>query len=250
MNDRRRAMGSFVRLGGIGGEAMSHEVAVKKLDEDLRAFYLSKEYDESLFESWERGEARGDSTTPSVCSPAYRTWMLGELRTALSQADGGSLLSLGAGNAFIERILVDEGYDVLAVDFLQSAVDVALRATVPAIREDIRTWDPGSAWDVVYADGLLGHLYGGQGGCTEVLARMRSWLTKPGSLVVSNDAPPNGAAAAPAPGVNGFNWLSIPLLVREMEEAGFDTVDAADFWYERPISGPRRRAIVTGRVAA
>ena len=173
---------------------MSREIPIKQLDEDLRAFYLSKEYDEALFEVWERGEARGDSTTPSVCSPAYRTWMLDQLRTALAKADGGSLLSLGAGNAFIERILVDEGYDVLAVDFLQSAVDVALRATVPAIREDIRTWDPGSRWDVVYADGLLGHLYGGEGGCTEVLARMRSWLTSPGALIVSNDAPPSPTA--------------------------------------------------------
>lgn len=226
---------------------MSRQIPMKSLDEDLRAFYLSKEYDEALFDVWERGEARGDSTTPSVCSPAYRTWMLEQLRTALAKADGGSLLSLGAGNAFIERILVDEGYDVLAVDFLQSAVDVALRATVPAIREDIRTWDPGSRWDVVYADGLLGHLYGGEGGCTEVLARMRSWLTSPGSLIVSNDAPPSGATA-PAPGVNGFNWLSIPLLVSEMKDAGFDHVEAADFWYERPISGRRQRAIVTGRV--
>jgi hypothetical protein len=230
---------------------MSHEIGVKSLDEDLRAFYLSKEYDEALFEVWERGEARGDSTTPSVCSPAYRGWMLQQLRTALTDEQGASrsLLSLGAGNAFIERMLVDEGYDVLAVDFLQSAVDVALRATVPAIREDIRTWDPGSRWDVVYADGLLGHLYGGEGGCTEVLARMRSWLTPTGVLIVSNDAPPTGVAAQSAPGVNGFNWLSISLLVNEMRDAGFETVEAADFWYERPISGKRRRAIVTGRGA-
>ncbi len=227
---------------------MSREMPISSLSEDLRNFYLSTEYEEDLFQVWERGEARGDSTTPSVCSPAYRTWMLDRLRTALAKADGGSLLSLGAGNAFIERILVEEGYDVLAVDFLQSAVDVALRATVPAIREDIRTWDPGSRWDVVYADGLLGHLYGGEGGCTEVLARMRSWLTTPGALIVSNDAPPSPTGAAPAPGVNGFNWLSIPLLVSEMRDAGFDHVEAADFWYERPISGRRQRAIVTGSV--
>jgi hypothetical protein len=227
---------------------MSQEGVAKPLAEDLQNFYLSTEYDEALFEVWERGEARGDSTTPSVCSPEYRAWMLGRLRTALGGDTRHSLLSLGAGNAFIERILVEEGYDVLAVDFLQDAVDLALRATVPAIREDIRSWDPGSRWDVVYADGLLGHLYGGEGGCTEILARMRSWLSVPGVLVVSNDAPPSNAGAAPAPGVNGFNWLSIPLLVQEMRDAGFDSVEAADFWYDRPISGPRRRAIVTGRV--
>ena len=95
---------------------MSHEASITSLDEDLHAYYLGTEQDETLFEKWERGEARGDSTTPSVCSPEYRAWMLDRLREALAATPSSSLLSVGAGNAMVERTLCREGYHVLAVD--------------------------------------------------------------------------------------------------------------------------------------
>ena len=44
------------------------------LENDLRSFYLTGSEEMSIFEEWEHGIARGDSTTPSICSPTYRWW--------------------------------------------------------------------------------------------------------------------------------------------------------------------------------
>ena len=75
------------------------------LENDLRSFYLTGSQEPSLFEEWEHGIARGDSTTPSICSPTYRWWILEHLRNALGRDRKNLLLSLGSGNAFVERVL-------------------------------------------------------------------------------------------------------------------------------------------------
>ena len=124
------------------------------LENDLRSFYLTGSEEMSIFEEWEHGIARGDSTTPSICSPTYRWWILEHLRNALGRDRKNLLLSLGSGNAFVERVLGREGYPVLAVDALDEAVQLAREAGVPAICQNLYTWDARQEyWDVVYADG-------------------------------------------------------------------------------------------------
>jgi SAM-dependent methyltransferase len=222
-----------------------------RLEEDLQAYYVEAE-EENLFEKWERGEARGDSTTPSICSPEYREWMVERLGEFLEHDKERKLLSVGAGNAMVERMLCRDGYHVLAVDALMAAVEIASRHGVPAIARDIRAWDPApDAWDVIYADGLIGHLYDEFGGCQTVLRRMRGWLTSAdGIVVVSNDVPPGEDAVKPAPGVNGFHWLSTQWIADAFVEAGFTPILTTEFVYERPLSGPRRRAIIAAKPAA
>ncbi|MPZ27508.1 MAG: methyltransferase domain-containing protein [Micromonosporaceae bacterium] len=218
--------------------------------EQLRRFYLgTTDHGESLFETWERGDARGDSVTPSTYSAQYRRWMcdllLGHLR-----ARPGGMISVGSGNAAIETEIVHAGHRVLAVDVFPEAVELARRKGVDAALADVRRWSPpAGAWTVVYADGVMGHLYAPDVELLPVLTAVRSWLSpQHGVLVISNDRPRGLANVQPAPGVPGFYWLSEEFLRKQAEAAGFDELSAVTFSYLRPLSGVRERAVLTARV--
>ncbi|WP_405164527.1 class I SAM-dependent methyltransferase [Nocardia sp. NBC_01499] len=218
----------------------------------LQNFYLSRNVDEpSLFQVWERGEARGDSVTPATYSAPYRAWMHYKLVVALKENETDRLLSLGSGNAAIERGIVQDGYRVLAVDAMQEAVELARSKGVEALCADVLTWSPDGSWPVVYADGLLGHLYDADDGLLPVFRRIRSWLTDGpgrGTFIVSNDSPAETHSAQAAPGVPGFHWLSAPYLRDEALRAGFTEVTVDTFDYDRPLSGRRTRAVITANL--
>ncbi|MFI5930818.1 class I SAM-dependent methyltransferase [Actinoplanes sp. NPDC051494] len=220
---------------------MGRDEALSTLTEmdALRDFYCSG--DRSLFDVWEDGGARGDSVTPSTSSPEYRAWM----RDRVLAAGGGAVLSLGCGNAAVERELMGAGLRVLAVDALQEAVDVARAKGVDAVRADIMTWAPAGSWPVVYSDGLFGHLYAYHGDLSFVFDRIRSWLVPGGTLIVSNDAPRDGGPVQQAPGVPGFRWLSGEYLRDQALAVGFRDAVVESYRYERPLSGPRTRAVLT-----
>jgi hypothetical protein len=215
----------------------------------LSEFYLSGTgAGENLFDIWERGEGRGDSVTPSTYSFEYRQWMSQLLMDLLADAPGG-LVSIGSGNAVIESALTRAGHRVLAVDALQEAVDCARLKGVEAARADVRVWTPPPEnWSVVYADGLLGHLYEPEEGLLPVLNHVRTWLEPTqGTIVISNDHTQSGSGVEPAPGVPGFHWLSEEFLRKETAAAGFQEVSCVLFTYQRPLSGPRTRVVLTGR---
>jgi len=140
---------------------------------------------------------------------------------------------------------------VLAVDAMEEAVVLARSKGVEAICADIHQWAPDEVWPVVYMDGLLGHLYEPDRGLQPVLERVRSWLSSAGpraALVASNDTPRDGGQTQPAPGVDGFSWLSAAYMRNQAREAGFEDAVAEEFRYERPLSGERVRGIVIGHV--
>jgi hypothetical protein len=216
------------------------------LENDLRSFYLTGNEEQSIFDEWEHGIARGDSTTPSICSPTYRWWILEHLRNALNRDRKHLLLSLGSGNAFVERVLCREGYPVLAVDALDHAVQLARQAGVPAINRNLYSWKTEAQyWDVVYADGLLGHLHDGQDGAHAALRLFHSWLKPSGTVVISNDSPKTDASVQQSSNVPGFYWLSDHWIADELKRAGFSRVSTASITYRRPVSGLRTRAIIT-----
>ncbi|MFF7457927.1 class I SAM-dependent methyltransferase [Kitasatospora sp. NPDC008115] len=223
--------------------------------DDLVKFYRGGDRAEpSIFEVWEDGGSRGDSVTPSTFSSEYRDWMCDKLVAELGR-NGGGLLSLGAGNAAVEAQVAAKGFRVLALDAMEEAVELARRKGLEAVRADIYQWEPEESWSVIYIDGVLGHLHRDQGGLVPVLTRIRSWLTpQPGSpsgraaLIASNDAPKVGADVQKAPGVNGFHWLAGDYMRAQAVKSGFDSAVAEEFRYQRPVSGERTRAIVTGYV--
>ena len=221
------------------------------LENDLRSFYLTGNEEQSIFDEWEHGIARGDSTTPSVSSPTYRWWILEHLRNALNRDRKHLLLSVGSGNAFVERVLCREGYPVLAVDALDHAVQLARQAGVPAINRNLYTWKTELGyWDVLYADGLLGHLHDGQDGAHVALSLFYSWVKPGGTVVISNDSPKTDAPVQQSTNVPGFYWLSDHWIADELKRAGFSRVSTASITYRRPVSGLRTRAIITAHRAS
>lgn len=216
----------------------------------LRRFYLTTtDHDENLFDTWERGDARGDSVTPSTYSAEYRRWMT-ELLLEHLRVQPGGMISVGSGNATVESEIVRAGHRVLAVDVIPEAVELARSKGVEAVVADVHGWSPpADTWTLVYADGVMGHLYT-PGGADHlpVLERVWSWLAPcNGVLVISNDQPPGVAEVQPAPGVPGFFWLSGDFLCKQAEAAGFQDLSATTFVYQRPLSGARERAVLTAR---
>jgi hypothetical protein len=216
----------------------------------LRGFYLSDgDGRRSIFHVWESGGAVGDSVTPSTYSPSYQRWMEELLRKHLDGAARPGLLSVGCGNAMIEAAVHAAGYRVLGVDALAEAVGLAMDKGIEAVQADVLTWTPPPGpWTVVYADGLLGHLYEPEHGLQPALHRFRSWLPAGGAMVISNDSPRTAVDTEKHPAVPGFTWLSGRYLQQQVEAAGFHEVSCTLFTYQRPVTGPRERVIVTALV--
>jgi len=215
----------------------------------MRHFYLdTADHGETLFDTWERGEARGDSVTPSTYSAEYRAWMY-EMLYGYLRANPGGLISIGSGNAMLETEIHRAGFRVLAVDVLAEAVELARRKGIEAVQADVRQWSPpAAAWTVVYADGLMGHLYDPEEGLLSTLDELRSWLAPAGGvLVISNDRPRDVTDVEPAPGVPGFYWLSEEFLRKQAAAVGFQELTCTAFSYRRPLSGWRERAVLAVR---
>ncbi len=222
--------------------------------ESLRAIYRTKTNGEpSRFHIWEKGDAAGDSVTPATYSGAYRIWMRDLLRKFLddSGSEAPGLISVGCGNASVEAGLVTMGYPVIGVDAMEEAVQFARSKGVDAVCTDFFTWTPppGHDWRVVYADGLLGHVFDPVDGLRPAFEQMRTWLPEgSGILVISNDDTRTDSAPTEAHSeVPGFTWLSGPYLKAQAEAAGFKDIWSTWFTYVRPVSGPCERVIVTAQ---
>lgn len=215
----------------------------------VRAYYLhDNDGEPSIYHIWETGSGRGDVTTPATSSPAYRQWMEDLLRGFLAESPDPGLLSLGCGNGVIEAGIVADGFRVLGVDALEHAVELATAKGVDAVCADVLRWTPPPGpWTVLYTDGMLGHLYDSSTGIRNVLERFRSWLAEGDVLVISNDEPRTDDELQENPIVAGYFWFSQQYLHRQVEECGFRDVTSTLFTYEKPLSGPRNRVVVTAR---
>jgi SAM-dependent methyltransferase len=205
----------------------------------------------SRYEIWERGEAYKDSVTPSTYCNEYREHMVTKIASLL--VGQGRVFSIGCGNAFVEADLVARGYYVQAIDCHAEAVVLAEAKGVEAFTRNFYDLPAGhlATFDVVYADGLLGHLYRPDRGLDRFFntlaglgLRSQTWL------VLSNDSPARSEASAePNHSVCGFWLLSGAYFVDTLTRHGFDVSDSYHFSYSRPVSGPRTRAICIARVA-
>jgi predicted TPR repeat methyltransferase len=215
----------------------------------VRDYYLhDNDGEPSIYHIWERGDGRGDVTTPATSSVPYRQYMIDLLRELLAEDTDAGLLSVGCGNGMIEAELTGEGFRVLGMDAMPHAVELARAKGVEAVCADVLSWTPPPGpWNVIYADGSLGHLYDPETGIAHVLARFKSWLPERGVLVLSNDPPRTDAELQENPGVARYYWFSQDYLHRAVEDAGFTDVTSTAFTYQKPVSGPRDRIVVTGR---
>lgn len=214
----------------------------------VRAYYLNDNGTEpSIYHIWEKGAGRGDVTTPATSSSPYQEWMGNMLRGFLAEDSDPGLLSLGCGNATIEAGIVADGFRVLGVDAMEHAVELAIAKGVEAVCADVLSWTPPPGpWTVLYADGSLGHLYDSETGIRHALKRFQSWMPEGSILVISNDPPRTDAEVQEHPDLPYF-FLAQSYMHRQVEECGFRDVTSTVFTYQKPLSGPRDRVVVTAR---
>jgi hypothetical protein len=227
--------------------------AVNSARDAMHDFYCRPVGDTALnrYEVWERGEAVGDSVTPSIWCPEYRMHMV--LKVLSLPKPYERVFSIGCGNAFVEADLQARGLPVQAIDCNDEAVVLAASKGVDAFTADYHALAPGhlASFGVVYADGLLGHLYHPDTGLTAFFETLLALKPPPGSwLVLSNDAPAEaGAAVTPHGKVQGF-WLFSPEYLRDAAQRfGYTVIESYSFPYERPVSGLRNRTICVARAA-
>jgi len=206
---------------------------------------------ETIFKIWERGEAFNDSITPSTYVPEYRSHIV--LKVLGLTGEKSTILSVGCGNGFVEGDLVANGRKVRAFDYLEEAVELTKAKGVDAFVADFFTLQPHQVEgvDVVYGDGILGHLFDSAHELKPTLAKLASLGFSPGSwLILSNDSPREpGVPFAPHGSVPGFWFISRDYLQDSLASFGFESVESYYFPYQRPLSGLRNRTICVARVA-
>lgn len=111
----------------------------------------------SLFECWEAGV---DTTLPAplaVRDARYRAEVVrifGRYRHV-----GLRLVSIGAGNGCVEVALAADGWDVLATDPAASALRICRAKGLATARLALLEDGPIGPFDIVYCDGVMGHLW-------------------------------------------------------------------------------------------
>jgi SAM-dependent methyltransferase len=206
--------------------------------------------EQSIYDIWESGGAFNDSITPSIYVPEYRSHIV--LKILTLTAPGATVLSLGCGNGFVEGDLLRNGLEVRAMDCNEEAVQLTRKKGVDAFTADffeMRPVDAGTP-DVIYADGLLGHLFDAEEGIEPALGKLRDLgLRSDTHLVFSNDAPRDRTLDfAPHEHVSGFWFLAKDYLQKSLASFGFQPLESYYFPYLRPVSGMRNRTICVALV--
>ena len=205
----------------------------------------------SIYEIWEDGGAFNDSITPSAYVPEYRAHIVSKIVDLTMP--GAHVFSIGCGNGFVEGDLVAAGRRVSAIDCNEEAVELARKKGVVASAADFYALESSDVldYDLVYGDGLLGHLFDKRDGLDPAIGKLASLEFKAGAVVVfSNDSPRDPRLEfAPHETVSGFWFISKDHLCRRLQSFGFVMVEAYYFPYCRPISGRRDRTVCIARVA-
>ena len=209
-------------------------------------YHLEVTNAQSIYDVWEQGQNHGDSVTPSTWSGTYKRMMF-ELLQRHTRTTPARILSLGCGNAVIEAKLVDAGHDVTGLDINAEAVAYAVRKGLTGIRGDFSKYEPEEKFDIVYADGFFGHLWGIHDNVSDIYERITQKMLKPkGVIIVSNDAPRHtDQEVQEHPHVPDFHFVSSNYLASQAALIGLRNVEVNTFHYSRPISGVCPRAIVS-----
>src|SRR6266496_2992045 len=204
----------------------------------------------TIYEIWESGDALGDSITPSTFCPDYQSHVTLKLQSLTTE--GSTVFSVGCGNAVIEARLVQAGRRVRAIDYNREAVVLARNKGVDAFQADVMSLQPNTLTDVslVYADGLVGHLFDAELGLIPFLEKLATLGLPSGArLFISNDAPRDSVLSyEPHDRVEGFWFVSPSYLANALDQAGFKTIECYPFPYLRPKSGLRNRTLCVAKV--
>ena len=208
-----------------------------------------REEGKNIYTIWKEGKAYKDSITPAIFDRNYREFMTTKIESLVNYKVTSNILSIGSGNAFVESDLHQKGYQVMANDVNEDAIEIARKKGLSVILADINQWEPEQKnFDLIFCDGVVGHLYKPEVSLTKLFSRLRDWLvSKQGVLLISNDAAVINAPVHPHPRVKGFYWFSADYLRSELLKAGFEVVENESFIYHRPLTGEKERLILEAR---
>ncbi|MEM7063922.1 MAG: methyltransferase domain-containing protein [Cyanobacteria bacterium P01_B01_bin.77] len=199
----------------------------------------------NIYDIWEQGKAYGDSITPSIYDPKYRAFITNKIESLVSRDHTQPILSIGSGNAFVEKDLHQQGYSILASDPNPDAMRLAEKKGVPFVLADVNQWEPQEKnLALIYCDGVMGHLYTPESEFQALFRRLLGWLRSDGKLLISNDAAISDVPVHLHPRVKDFYWFSPEFLCSQLSQAGFHHVKFEIFVYARPLTGAKERLIV------
>jgi SAM-dependent methyltransferase len=139
----------------------------------------------SIFDAWEAGISTSLVPPLSVVDAGYRAHIVGILRDHLRP--GRRLVSVGAGNGNVEVELAKAGWDVLATDVSDSALRICRGKGLRVARLDLVSASPTGPFDMIYCDGVLGHLWQPNSGCTQSWSALALLAHLGSRCLVSND---------------------------------------------------------------
>ncbi|MDQ3802470.1 MAG: class I SAM-dependent methyltransferase [Acidobacteriota bacterium] len=204
--------------------------------------------EESLFGMWESGGATDMQAPLSVRRPRYRRLIVGILRRYAPEPTA-HVLSIGAGNGFTEAELVAAGFNVLATDRSEIALRFCERKGLVTAKYEFPEEPPEClrGFDVVYCDGVLGHLWQPAAGCQEFWVKTTKFCHRDALMLLSNDL--SETDAAPTLGVRrdpGAKFFRPPAgwFAQDAQASGLWRPGPARVLHYRRYSSPRRREIL------
>lgn len=143
---------------------------------------------ESLFALWERGEGSQIPAPLSVRRWRYRQVIV-KLIKRHQHKSCARVLSVGAGNGFTEADLRGEGFRVLATDRSEVALEYCRRKGLETLNYEFpsQSLPTPEKFDVIYCDGLLGHLWQSDQGYARCWTRFAEFARVGALLILSND---------------------------------------------------------------
>jgi len=202
----------------------------------------------SRFQLWEEGLAFGSSITPSTFSPEYRKQFIKILINLLPNKHFKKILALGCGNAKIEKDLHDIGYDILATDISEHALELAQNKGLNTKLLNAKKSMPfeTNSFDIIFSDGVIGHLFDENQSIDYLLQNSLNILSSGGALVIANDQPTKSNIEIQKHDNLDVYWISQKYLEKVLEQNGFEAVQSFIIPYARPGYDTRHRVITCG----
>lgn len=203
---------------------------------------------QSMFEEWERGELGLMPPPLATWSVEYRE-MLVTLVETLKTPNRATMLSLGSGNGFAEALFASRGIDVLATDANPIAVRLCSEKGLRSRLLDVTSVsDQGiGRFDIVYADGLLGHLAAWPERHNRFWTIVNAASGPGGFVLLSNDLADSDLKATTGVTHDAEAVFFRPpagWYVTAASKRGWQALRSEVYVYTRPERGLRRREIL------
>lgn len=222
---------------------------VSKLEQIKKFYETPVQNGKTRLEIWDKEQCINNSMTPSVAYPEYRAKLVAQLDKLLEHSYEKKILSLGAGNAFIENELSVHYKNILVTDVCESALQLArnkgLIARLLDVSKNFALEFKTEKVDLLFSEGLVGHVFDEQLSVKEFLRNGREILAERGIIFIGNEVPTNGHELQLLARAN-YYFTSAQFLEQALLDAGFTNIHSLLVPYERPGEGTQHRVWAWG----